>query len=288
MAPARLGQNFLADGSWRARILSAIAPQPDETWIEIGAGHGEMTDLLAKRAGRVVAVELDSRLAARLRTRAAAWPNVVVVQGDILKLNLVDVDAASQFRIFGNIPYYITSPILHRIFDAAGCAAECAKPIVSVHLVMQLEVAERLVAQPGRREYGYLSVATQFHATPKILEKIPPGAFRPRPKVASALVELRFPGAVSNLKIHDASRFLRFVQTCFAQKRKTLANNLRGILFAAIHESRSGRAKPGNRVAAVGVAQKIVQLGIAPGARAEELTLNQFAALYDALNADWI
>ena len=137
-------------------------------------------------------------------------------------------------------------------------------PLLSAHLVMQLEVAERLIARPGRREYGYLSVATQFHSVPKILMKIPPGAFRPRPKVASALVGLSFPGAGVALGVANADAFMKFVQGCFAQKRKTLANNLRGM-------------KPAKTPA-----ELISNAGIAAGARAEQLTLAQFAALYHA------
>jgi len=274
-----MGQNFLADAGWRARIAETISPRPGDVWVEIGAGHGEMTELLASRASRVIAIELDSRLAERLRNRAKTWPNVEVMEGDFLEFDLAKARVTSSFRVFGNIPYYITSPILHRIFRASIQPREDFQQVLSAHLVIQLEVAERLAAKPGRRTYGYLSVAAQFYSSPKIMLKIPPGAFRPRPKVASALVELRFPGAGASLKIADPSEFLQFVQHCFSQKRKTLANNLRGRPFPAITGAPGIRGeKPGRALSEI-----LAGAGIAPGVRAEQLTLIQFAALYNAL-----
>ncbi len=271
MTPAPLGQNFLADVGWRARIADLLGIRATDAWIEIGAGHGEMTQLLAARAARVVGIELDAQLAAGLRKRAVGWPNVEIVEADVLAIDLSKLAGGESFRLYGNIPYYITSPILHRIF-----ALE--RHPESAHLVMQLEVAERLVSPPGHREYGYLSVATQFYSRPEILAKIPPGAFRPPPKVSSALVALRFPGAIADLSVEDPSTFLKFVQTCFAQKRKTLANNLRGKFPAK--EPLQKYAKGG---ISVNDLPKILRgVGIAANARAEQLTLPQFAALYNA------
>ena len=259
MTPQRLGQNFLADASWRSRILSALGVRSSDVWLEIGAGHGEMTRGLAQKAARVVAIELDPKLVHTLRALAAGQANIEVVAGDVLKLDLARLAGAQPFRVYGSLPYYITSPILHRLFACAGY-------IESLHIVVQLEVAARLAARPGRRDYGYLSVATQYFTRPEIVFRIPPGAFRPRPKVASALVALRVPGARAEMGIPDDAAFLRFVQGCFAQKRKTLANNLR-VLF------------PQKR-AEVALATS----GITPKARAEELTLPQFASLFKELS----
>jgi 16S rRNA (adenine1518-N6/adenine1519-N6)-dimethyltransferase len=258
MPSAPLGQNFLADAGWRAQISAELAARPGDVWLEIGAGHGEMTEFLASHGARVVALEIDAQLAAGLRKRSAEWPNVEIAEADVLDADLPHIVGAEKFRIYGNIPYYITSPILHRVF-AAGASVK------SAHLVMQLEVAERLVATPGHREYGYLSVAAQFFSYPEILLKIPPGAFRSRPKVDSALVAFHFPGSGAKEDIIDAEAFLRFLHECFAMKRKTLANNLR-----------AKRAKGE-------IPQLLNRLNIPAAARAEQLALAQFAAIFREL-----
>jgi 16S rRNA (adenine1518-N6/adenine1519-N6)-dimethyltransferase len=147
MSPAPLGQNFLGDPAWRKRIAEGLPIYAGETWIEIGAGHGEMTEVLAQRATRVIAIELDAQLAHGLRERTKDWPNVAIVESDVLLADLAQLAGDDPFRVYGNIPYYITSPILHRIFAMP-------KAPKSAHLVMQLEVAERLVSPPRHREYG--------------------------------------------------------------------------------------------------------------------------------------
>jgi 16S rRNA (adenine1518-N6/adenine1519-N6)-dimethyltransferase len=266
MSPERLGQHFLIGAGWRERVLGAIAAKPDATWLEIGAGHGEMTTLLARRAKQVIAIELDPPLARRLEEVAAPHGNVRVVSGDVLQLDLAALAAAAfgdsasggRLHVYGNLPYYITSPILHRLF-------EMADRIASIHVVVQMEVAARIAARPGRREYGYLSVLAQFHSRPEIRLRIPPGAFRPRPKVFSALVSMELPGAGSELGISDAAAFFEFVKLCFAQKRKTLWNNLR-----------SGFGEERTKIA-------LASAGIEPRTRAEELSVAQFAAIYRSL-----
>ncbi len=261
MSPQRLGQHFLTDSGWQQRILRALRLAQDQTWLEIGAGHGEMTRELARKVRRVAAIELDAPLVAALRRLAQELPALEVFPGDVMAADLRAMAGAGGFRVYGNLPYYITSPILHRLF-------EDAEVIESIHIVIQLEVAARVAARPGRREYGYLSVATQFYSAPEIVFKIPPGAFRPRPRVASALVELRMAPAAerrARLEITDGAGFLRFVQNCFAQKRKTLRNNLRAAGLAGYAEDALTRS------------------GVRPGARAEELSLEEFAALFRAL-----
>jgi 16S rRNA (adenine1518-N6/adenine1519-N6)-dimethyltransferase len=258
VSPRRLGQHFLADASWRARILSTLGVRAGDVWLEIGAGHGEMTRELVRRAARVVAIELDPPLVQSLESLRREHANLEVVAGDVLKLDLPRLAGAPRFRVYGNLPYYITSPILHRLF-------EFTERLESAHIVIQLEVAARLVAPPGRRDYGYLSVLTQFYSRPEIALRIPPGAFRPPPKVASALVALRLPGEGASLGVRDEAGFLRFVQQCFAQKRKTITNNLR-VAFTA--------KEAGAALATAGISAK---------ARAEELTLEKFAALFREL-----
>ena len=226
-----------------------------------------MTELLAARAARVVTIEVDHPLAIEMRKRATDWPNVTVIESDVLKLDLSAIAAAPRFHVYGNIPYYITSPILHLLFAHAARTD-------SAHLVMQLEVAQRLVAKPGSRAFGYLSVATQFHFTPKLVLRIPPGAFRPAPKVTSALVELRPPGAAHEISIApnsaEAGRFLEFVGACFAHKRKTIANNLKSLPeFTAVNPNQL---------------EELLRSACIPiKARAEQLTIPQLARLFRSL-----
>jgi 16S rRNA (adenine1518-N6/adenine1519-N6)-dimethyltransferase len=275
MSPAPLGQNFLGDPVWRKRIAEGLPIHAGETWIEIGAGHGEMTEFLAQRAAKVIAIELDAQLAHGLRKRAEEWPNVTIVESDVLIADLAQLAGANPFRVYGNIPYYITSPILHRIFAMPSHPK-------SAHLVMQLEVAERLVSPPGHREYGYLSVATQFYSTPEITLRIPPGAFRPPPKVDSALVTLNFPGAGANLEMRDTTAFMDFVQLCFAQKRKTLANNLR----AKFSKKKSSRKNSSTSDKEFDLPELLRANNISATARAEELTVAQLAALFETISED--
>ncbi len=215
-----------------------------------------MTELLAPHAERVIAIELDERLLPRLRETAERLGNVSVVAGDVLALDLAELAGSERFSVYGNVPYYITSPIIHRLLEHAG-------QLDAAFLVMQFEVAERLVAKPGSRDYAYLSVIVQFYAEAKKLLRIPPGAFRPPPKVASALVALRPPGQRGLLSAAEEEGFANFLKRCFAQKRKTLRNNL--------------RALDGDE----GAVELLREAGLTPNARAEELTLPQFARLFE-------
>ena len=253
VSPEKLGQHFLTDASWQERIARAIRIG-EGVWVEIGAGHGEMTSRLARHARRVIAIELDRRLAARLREVTAPLGNVEVIESDVLAVDFGSLAKGASFSVYGNLPYYITSPILHRLF-------EHSERIAAIHIVIQFEVAVRIVAPPGRRDYGYLSVVSQWFSRPELVLRIPPGAFRPPPKVASALVSLRVPGTRETLDVGDEKAFLDFVKECFAQKRKNLRNNLRARLG-----SRAGEA--------------LREAGLSPDARAEELTLFQFAELF--------
>jgi len=233
MARQKLGQHFLSDAGWRERIARSIGVSAHSVggakeahsgglWIEIGAGHGEMTRHLLQTGADVIAIEFDPKLATRLRDFVAEFPHLRVIEGDVLQTDIAALAAGRRVRIFGNLPYYITSPILHRLFQFAGHVQE-------IHIVIQLEVAFRLVARPGTRDYGYLSVLTQFFSRPNLALRIPRGAFRPPPEVGSALVSLRLPGERAQLNLQDEQRFLDFVKLCFAQKRKTLVNNLRSL-----------------------------------------------------------
>jgi 16S rRNA (adenine1518-N6/adenine1519-N6)-dimethyltransferase len=278
VAPRRLGQHFLASAAWRERIARAVlgaappvgsqvsaaegAATRGDLWVEIGAGHGEMTSLLARQASRVIAIELDDKLLPRLRQQTADLPNVTVMAGDFLALDLGAITEGQRFRAYGNLPYYITSPIVHRLLEHAG-------RLDAAFLVVQLEVAVRMAARPGRRDYGYFSAFTQFYSRPEIVLRIPPGAFQPPPKVSSALVALGFPGERARLSAAvgtgNEARFVEFLKMCFAQKRKTLRNNLRAMM-------------PEDRATAI-----LRECGIAATARAEEMGLEQFARIFAAV-----
>ncbi len=255
MARRPLGQHFLADASWRRRIWDTLSVSRDDVWLEIGAGHGEMTTLLAGSAAQVIAVELDAHLVERLRSLAQQLPNIEVVPGDVLQLDFPHLAGRARLKVYGNLPYYITSPILHRLFEHAD-------RFEAIHVVVQMEVAARLAARPGRRQYGYLSVAVQFYARPEIVLRIPRGAFCPPPKVTSALVSMRLPSERAALGIADEKDFLEFVKGCFEQKRKTLLNNLR---------PRLGNAR---------VEEALREMGLRRDARAEQLSVAHFADLY--------
>lgn len=261
MARQRMGQHFLGDAAWRQRIFKILSPDANETWIEIGAGHGEMTKMLAADGRRVVAIEADAPLAEDLQEKVSSlpreWPKVEIVSRDVLAVDFRKL-AGGDFHVYGNLPYYITSPILHQLF-------EYASQILSIHIVIQLEVAERIVAKPGRREYGYLSALCRFYANPTIVLRIPPGAFRPPPQVQSALVRMTLPGQRAVLNVSDDKRFLQFIQGCFEQKRKTLRNNLKQL------------ASDGK------IHQALEDCGLRPDSRAEQLTLAQFASLFASL-----
>ncbi len=234
MVRQHLGQHFLADSYWREEIALAIrvspasevrcevaANEPDYCWIEIGPGHGEMTEYLARSGAPVHAIELDESLIGNLKRVTKKFPNVKVLQGDILDSDLKAIAGGRRMRVYGSLPYYITSPILHRLF-------EFAELIDEIHVVVQTEVAERMAAVPGSKAYGYLSVATQLNARAELVLEIPRAAFSPPPEVGSTLVTLRLPGKWAPLELSgEEGAFLEFVKLCFAKKRKTLVNNLR-------------------------------------------------------------
>ena len=270
MARQRLGQHFLSDEGWREQIARAVGASPHSElirpatrsesicWIEVGAGHGEMTEHLLSTGAPVYALELDEPLANRLRKLAKKYPNLTVVHGDVLKTDLSVLAGGRRMYVYGNLPYYITSPILHHLFSFADLLEE-------IHIVIQEEVAQRLAARPHTKPYGYLSVLTQLYTRPEYVLQIPRSAFSPPPEVGSALVTLRLPGERAQLALRDEQQFLDFVKQCFSQKRKTLANNLRSL------------AKPDRTRAA------LAEQGLRPDARAEQLSVSQFAALYASL-----
>lgn len=221
-AKKRFGQHFL-EPAWVTKVINVINPAKEDTFVEIGPGRGALTRPLAARAGRVIAVEIDRDLAAALDKEAIA--NVRVIESDFLTVRLDEVLAGEPrpLRVAGNLPYNVSSPILFVLLRAS----EYGRTLSDATLMLQKEVADRLVAKPGRKEYGALAIQVAVSADVEHLLTLPPGAFRPAPKVTSSVVRLRFrPAAVD---IGDALVFERIVRGMFLQRRKTLANALRPV-----------------------------------------------------------
>ena len=228
MSPEKLGQHFLTDASWQERIARAVRIDGG-VWVEIGAGHGEMTTRLAQRASKVFAIELDRATCQRACAKSPRHQERGSRRKRCNGSGFREIDTGERFSVYGNLPYYITSPILHRLFEHAD-------QIAAIHIVIQFEVAARIVAPPKRRDYGYLSVVSQWFSRPGNRVPDSAGSFRPPPKVASALVSFRMPGARDKHPVEDESAFLDFVKECFTQKRKTLRNNLRARLGSRTEE----------------------------------------------------
>jgi 16S rRNA (adenine1518-N6/adenine1519-N6)-dimethyltransferase len=256
----KLGQNFLVDDAARHAIVDALGDVKDRTVIEIGPGHGAITEILAGRCHKLVALELDAALAAELRFRFRDRPEVEIVEVDVLKADLHSLVLAGETAdVVGNLPYYITSDILLQLF-AAGRAGVVSRAV----LMMQREVADRVSAAPGVRDYGLLSATAQMNARVDHLFVLPPSAFSPPPEVYSTVLRLEFAPRFAELGV-DAAGFDAFLKQSFAQKRKTLNNNLRAAGYSA------------EQIAAAWPAS-IPQL-----ARAESLGLEAMAELYRSL-----
>ena len=223
---SRLGQNFLVDSSAQKRIVDALGSDANGSVIEIGPGGAALTDLLAARAARLIAIELDAALAAQLRARFAA-PNVEIVEADVLSVDLgaLAPGAGRTLAVVGNLPYYITSPILQHLFLHEAALSRAV-------VMVQREVADRMTAEPGTSAYGLLSVLCRLHAELTYLFTLPPEAFQPEPAVESAVVRLDFRSRWNELGV-EPDGFGRFLRSAFAQKRKTLANNLRSAGYPA-------------------------------------------------------
>ena len=257
-APARprkrFGQHFLHDPGILRRIVEAIAPVPDDRLVEIGPGEGALTLPLLRAAGRLTAIELDRDLIGPLGENARGIGDLNVISADVLTVDFTALAAGASLRLVGNLPYNISTPIL---FHCLGHAAV----IRDMHFMLQKEVVERMAAAPGSKTYGRLSVMLQLRSSVEPLLRVPPGAFRPPPKVDSAVVRL-VPLPASALPHVDASLLERVVRAAFGQRRKTLANALSGIAAVA----------------------DIDAAGIDPRARAEQLAPPAYVALTQRLS----
>jgi len=253
----RLGQHFLTDARALGGIVDALDPGGHDTVLEIGPGRGALTEILAARAGKVVAVELDHALSELLRNKFEAMPHVTIAEADFLKTDPGALGGAG-YLLVGNVPYYITTPILFH-------ALASALPRRAVFLV-QREVAARAMAAPGSKSYGALSVNLQVLATVERMFDISAGAFQPPPKVESSVIRV-IPLAEPVLRAGEQPRFRAFVQSLFSQRRKQIGTILRGI--AAMQSASSD----------IGAAA-LVKLGIPATERPERLSPAQFLALF--------
>jgi 16S rRNA (adenine1518-N6/adenine1519-N6)-dimethyltransferase len=266
----KLGQHFLDDPSVASRIVEALGDLSQSTVLEIGPGRGALTSMLGRRARRVIAVEADRVLAAQLRMKFSLVPNLEIIEGDMLAVDLNTLfgpkpgstrpgmeQAPERVRVVGNLPYFITSDILLRLF-------EFRKYFETVVLMVQKEVADRLAAHPGTKDYGLLTATAQLYGRVEKLFEVPPGAFSPPPKVQSAVVRLVLMPRLEKLGVNEAE-FMSFLKLSFAQKRKTLWNNLK-VRYAS--EDLAGAMK---------------RARIQPSIRAEALALEQSAALFREL-----
>jgi 16S rRNA (adenine1518-N6/adenine1519-N6)-dimethyltransferase len=237
----KLGQHFLVDESVVSRIASALELGSGTPVLEIGPGIGTLTQALAMTGANVTAVELDRRFIGILDLTLKAYPNVRVVQGDVLSLDIPEIMGAGPFHIAGNLPYYITTPIIMKILEERV-------PTDRMVFMVQKEVADRMVSGPGTKDYGALSVAVQFFTEASKLFEVPASSFMPPPAVESAVILCRLRKAPP-VDVPSEKLFFRMVRAAFGQRRKTLANSLRGCGFAseAVTEMLKGTGIDGTR-----------------------------------------
>ena len=256
-----LGQNFLYDDRLLSELTEAAGVSKDEDVLEIGPGCGSLTKHLCERANRVLAVELDERLIPLLQAFLADYPNLSVVQGDVMTLNLKEVtkDLRKPFAVVANIPYYITTPLI-RLLLTGGL------PVSRLALMVQQEVADKILAQPGGEAWGPLSVLCQFLCEPRLAAEVPAEMFTPPPKVDSAFVVLPLRDKPA-VEAKDRELFFRVANAAFAMRRKTMLNNLCATF-------RVDRTRALAWLEAAGLDEKI---------RGERLTLDEFARLSDAI-----
>jgi 16S rRNA (adenine1518-N6/adenine1519-N6)-dimethyltransferase len=270
--PPKLGQNFLADPSAATRIVEALGEIGSAVVMEIGPGRGILTDILVARADKLIAVEIDRMLAVQLRMRYAKATNVEIVEGDFLAIDLntllgpkIGTMADRQHldlahvKVIGNLPYYITSDILLRLFSFH-------RLLDSIVIMVQREVADRIAAKPGSRDYGLLTVTSQFYTDVENVFTLPPGAFSPPPAVHSSVLRMRVAPKAAQLGV-DPQKFISFLKLSFGQKRKTYFNNLRQAYDSA--RIRAALAEADLRV----------------DVRAEAVSLEQFATVFRALRS---
>lgn len=261
----KFGQNFLIDTRVLEKIIQAAGITKEDFVLEIGPGIGTMTQYLCENAREVAAVEIDRNLIPILADTLRAYQNVEVLNEDILK---VDINRLAQeknqgrpIKVVANLPYYITTPIIMGLFESHV-------PVDSITIMVQKEVAERMQAGPGTKDYGALSLAVQYYARPEVVANVPPNCFIPRPKVGSAVIRLTRHREKA-VEVQDENLMFRLIRASFNQRRKTLVNGLNNAPELNLEKQR--------------IVNALAEMGLAPGIRGEALTLEQFAALSNLL-----
>lgn len=264
-AQKKYGQNFLIDTNVLDRILRAAEIASEDCVLEIGPGIGTMTGRLAECAREVLAVEIDRNLVPILQETLSAYSNVTIINDDILKVDICrlaeEKNAGRPIKVVANLPYYITTPIIMGLFEGRA-------PLESITVMVQKEVADRMQAGPGTKDYGALSLAVQYYAQPKVVANVPPNCFLPRPTVGSAVIRLTRYGAPP-VQVKDEGKMFALIRASFNQRRKTLMNS--------IHNA------PGLLVPKERTARVLDEMGLPPTVRGEALTLGQFAEISNKL-----
>lgn len=262
----RFGQNFLIDTHVLEKIVRAADISKEDFVLEIGPGIGTMTQYLAEAAKRVTAVEIDDNLIPILEETLKDYDNVSVIHGDILKLDLnrlvQEQNDGNPIKVVANLPYYITTPIIMGLFESRV-------PLINITVMVQKEVADRMQAGPGTKDYGALSLAVQYYASPYIAANVPPNCFIPRPKVGSSVIRLT-KHEKKPVNVDNEELFWKLIRASFNQRRKTLQNGLNN--------------SPEITLTKETIAQAIESLGWSPTVRGETLTLEQFAQLANCLS----
>ena len=260
----KFGQNFLIDDSVLTGTVEAASITKDDTVLEIGPGIGTMTQYIAERAGKVVAVEIDKMLIPILEDTLSDYHNVKVINEDILKVDIEKIvheeNNGKPVKVVANLPYYITTPILMRLLESE-------LPIESITVMVQKEVADRMAQKPGSKDYGALSLAVQFYTEPSIVQIVPPSCFIPQPGVDSAVIHLRC-HKNPPVEVIDSKFMFAVIRGAFSQRRKTLSN---GVANANIGLTRDQ------------VVTALSQMGLNPSVRGEKLSLSEFAELSNLL-----
>ena len=262
----KFGQNFLIDENVVRKIVRISGVTVDDTVLEIGPGIGTMTQILAEEAGNVLAVEIDTKLIPVLEFTLADCPNVTVINNDILKCNLKELsdsyNSEKPFKVVANLPYYITTPIIMGLLEEN--AVQNKKLLSSITVMIQKEVAERITATPGTKEYGALSLAVEYYTKPSFLMNVPANVFMPRPGVDSAVIGLEILKEPP-VDVKDEKKLFRLIKAAFAQRRKTFINSVSGVLNVDKSVLRDA-------LAAIDRGESV---------RGEVLTLEEFAKLSD-------
>lgn len=269
----KYGQNFLVDANILEKIIRLSEVTKEDCVIEIGPGIGTMTQYLAESAGKVIAIEVDKRLIPILNETLKEYQNVVILNADVLKVDIRKIvekeNNGKPIKVVANLPYYITTPIIMELFESGV-------PLLDITIMVQKEVAERMQVGPGTKDYGALSLAVQFYASPEILLQVPPACFMPRPNVGSAVIRLKR-HETPPVHVQDEKKMFALIHAAFGQRRKTLANALSA---GFVYPDEAGNPAQINRQQ---VCSALEKMGMRQDIRGEVLTLAQFAELSNLL-----